>query len=199
MIRYSIAAAALIFSADSSALLSTNIFVAPNLPEIQMVLRPEKGVGARVTDGEGNPIAGARVALKQYGTFTPFEWDGTETDSEGRFRWDAAPFEPTEMFILPTNGPIRKVTLRAGEPEPTIVIRAEQAELIRLTGTVMDAETEEPVQDFTVESAGAGAFKAGGRRLYSGPDGAGPARIPFLILRKSTRTSTGIPASPWWV
>lgn len=157
----------LVVRAPGRALLSKNVFVAPNLPEFRLVLRPAQGFAARIVDGEGRPITGARVALNQYGTFTPLEWDGTETDSEGRFRWDAAPFEPTEIFIVPTNAAIRKVTLRAGEPERTIVIRPEQAEFIRLTGAVVDMETKEPVKEFTVASAGADTyaftFKAEGR------------------------------------
>lgn len=157
----------LVASLPGYALLATNVIVEPGLPELRLTLRTQQGIAGRVVDGEGRPIVSARVAPNQYGFFNPFEWVGTNTDAAGRFRWEAGPFEPTELHVVITNGPVRKLTMRAGEPERVIVIRPEQKDFIRLTGTVTGAETRQPVDKFTIQSAGTDttsfSFKAEGR------------------------------------
>lgn len=158
---------ALVAHLPGHAWFATNVLVEPGLPELLLTLRPQQGISGRVVDGDNQPIVSARVGLNQYGQYTPIGWAGTNTDAAGRFRWEAAPFEPTDIYVVITNGPTRKLTLRAGEPERVIIIRREHQEFIRLTGTVVTADTKQPVKEFTVSSSGAEtstfSFKSEGR------------------------------------
>jgi len=165
------------------ALVATNVVVEPGLPELRLMLQPQRGIAGRVENGEGKPLVGARVALNAFGFLTPLEWDGTNTDAEGRFRWDAGPFEPTELYIVVTNGPTRKVTLRAGEPERVIVIRPEHAEFIRLTGTVVAADTKEPVKQFAVTSSGSDTYSFDFKA--DGSDGRIDLKLPLTAWREN--------------
>ena len=73
------------------------------------------------------------------------DWDG-KTDADGRFTWDSAPPEGIQVGFLKPGYMIAEAFFSAGGPEKTVVLQRER----RFAGSVLDAETSEPIARFRV-------------------------------------------------
>jgi RNA polymerase sigma factor (sigma-70 family) len=110
-------------------------------------LTRRRSIEGRVVDARGHPVAGAAVSHSAGAFKGILEWDA-DSDSDGRFVWRDPP--TTEPIFLDVSKPnYRPVWERAVVPEAdelTIVLHHPQ----RLHGTVTDAQTGRPVEQFTL-------------------------------------------------
>jgi RNA polymerase sigma factor (sigma-70 family) len=139
-------------------------------------------LSGRITAADGTPIPNARVA-KQSGTYL-----STQTDGDGRFQWphiepgqvfvdvEAEGYKTIHEFAWATNAANECVfTLtESANPQSTMASRT------RLRGSVVDAETGEPIVNFKVLIAfdgfmasrlGAESTLQGGRLIGEGREG----------------------------
>jgi hypothetical protein len=101
-------------------------------------------IRGRVLDKEGRPIAGAWVGADTWRGHRSIKWE-TETDAQGRFLWSNAP--PDEVkFCITKEGFVRNSTysLKPSEEEQIVTLLPPQ----RIHGTVVDADTGQPVTRF---------------------------------------------------
>ncbi len=112
--------------------------------------RPFRG---RIVDPSGKPIAGA-VAQTDWDNqgLRKVAWE-TKTDAEGRFEWNSAPDEPLLFWFQATGYDWkRSVLLRPGELEHEITLTraTPPQEAVRVSGRVVDSETQSPLESFKV-------------------------------------------------
>ena len=133
--------------ASGLAMAAREIVVRPDSPAQVVRLTRRRPIEGRVVDAQGRPVAGAAVSPSQSAFKGMLEWDA-DTDSDGRFVWYDAP--TTDTILLDVSKPnYRPVRERAVDPEAgelTITLHHPQ----RLHGTVTDAETGRPVEQFTL-------------------------------------------------
>lgn len=111
----------------------------------------EKGhvIRIRVTDPEGNPLAGVGVAPDTWRRQRTLIDLGMprQTDEHGLYVWDSAPADEIEYdFYMRGRMSVRNQKLTA-RTEPYEIIMPPP---LRISGTVNDAETGEPVEHFSV-------------------------------------------------
>jgi hypothetical protein len=110
-------------------------------------LGPGRCIRGRVVDVHNQPIAGAPVAVEEWRGHHSLKWS-TETDAEGRFRWDEAP----DGCVLISVGPLgdhpgkRYCRMNPQPAERTIVMR----EPLHIRGSAIDAETGQAITSFTL-------------------------------------------------
>lgn len=127
----------------------------PGLPEQEFRLARGKPIRLRVVDVSGKP-------LKAYVTIQ--SWNGRQalhnhehpnvrdnkiprrTDSAGVWEWTWAPVTSIGFKVNAVGYAGQELNLGGGEPERTIVLRAEH----RITGRVTDAVTGKPIPEFRV-------------------------------------------------
>ncbi len=119
------------------------------IPPADFRLAPGKPFRGKVVDAKGQPVAGVSVFARWEECYS-LDWKA-ETDAEGRFVWPDAPSVGEIAFRIQKRG--YSVGLDRNAPAP-----AGQAELtinpeLRARGTVVDAESKQPVRAFTVFSA----------------------------------------------
>ena len=118
--------------------------ITPEVKTADFTLEPGNVLRGRVVDTDGNPIAGAGVAMDT--------WRGcrtlamrVSTDSEGRFEWTDAPSDEVLVDVFEDGYmSTRRQALTAGETEPVITL----VPVLSISGTVVDDETGEPVEQF---------------------------------------------------
>lgn len=116
-------------------------------PFIEFRLGPAQCIRGRVVDIHDEPIAGAPVAVEDWCGHHSLKWS-TQTDAEGRFRWDEAPYG----IVLIAVGPLgddpgkRYCRMTPACVERTIVMR----EPLHIQGSVVDADSGQPITSFTV-------------------------------------------------
>jgi peroxiredoxin len=138
--------------ADGYAITSIVVPVQPGLDEVRITLAPQRPLRGRVVNGEGEPLAAADVRIEPYTTKAQIlDWS-TKTDAHGRFEWSAAPDKPVALMVHATNYPPRKAILTSGPTEHLIRLRKENKDVIRITGKVVDAESKQPIESFTVKN-----------------------------------------------
>lgn len=127
--------------------------ITPKTPEIRLTLNPptlRKGI---VVDTKDQPIAGVRVSSMYNHAIDPdplreFMDLQTETDSEGRWEWDAGPQGDIRItFAKETFARSRPVPIRPG-PEETVTVLSPAREV---RGVVIDADSGDPVTEFTLQ------------------------------------------------
>jgi RNA polymerase sigma factor (sigma-70 family) len=67
-----------------------SVLVKAGLAPVEFRLEPGHTIRGRVVDRQGKPVAGAYVGVGRWRDIQTLDWR-TETDAEGRFRWDGAP------------------------------------------------------------------------------------------------------------
>jgi RNA polymerase sigma factor (sigma-70 family) len=119
------------------------------------VLSNGVALSGRVTAADGTPIRNAAIA-KQSGTYL-----GTRTDADGRFEWphiepgqvfldvEAKGFETIHEFVWATND-VNECAFALKESLQQVRTTASDAPRTRLRGSVVDADTGEPIADFKV-------------------------------------------------
>ncbi len=109
-------------------------------------LSPGRPFHGRVVDNQGRPVAGVSVSARWEECYS-LDWRAL-TDAEGRFVWPDAPHEGEIEFNLGHPGYSRArgrtAAAAAGRADLTINPRG------RVRGTVLDAESNQPVAAFTV-------------------------------------------------
>lgn len=122
------------------------ITVAPDLGPVDFALEPAKRIHGRIVDQQGNPVAGAFVALSSWRGCNTIDFR-VDTDQDGRFAWDDAPADEV-LFGVGKEGYryVREKALRASEGEATITLLRP----LKVSGGVVDDATDEPISAFTV-------------------------------------------------
>jgi RNA polymerase sigma factor (sigma-70 family) len=118
---------------------------------LRFPLGPGQLLRGHVTDEDGKPITNAYVEITRRG-FDKVQWS-TNTDSQGRFEWDSAPTEPLPFsFLAGGFNRAYAVMLQADGSDHEIKLMCHQPEkdTIQITGTVVDAETGQPLDAFNV-------------------------------------------------
>ena len=122
--------------------------VAEGMAELEVALEPGRVLRGRVVDTAGKPVAGATVGSDTWRKRRTLMWR-TGTDSEGRFTWNEAP--PDEVLgYVGADGfaMLRDLPLVAAGPEKEVTFTLLRP--LKVTGSVTDAETGAPVEQFTV-------------------------------------------------
>jgi RNA polymerase sigma factor (sigma-70 family) len=114
---------------------------------IELRLGPGQTIRGRIVDAHDKPIAGAPIAVDAWRGHHSLNWS-TETDAEGRFRWDEA---PDDMVIIDLGSlgyyPSKRYWRMSPDPqEKTVTMRR----ALRIRGAVTDAETGRTVKPFNV-------------------------------------------------
>lgn len=121
---------------------------------VRLVLRSAKELSGRVVDGDGKPVAGAQVVAdskvgreNNYGFAT--------TGSDGRFSIRNLSDAPVDVAAK-REGYLtaRQAGVKPGTTDLELVLR--QAAEVLFIGTVVEAGTFKPVEDFTVRTVGKG-------------------------------------------
>ena len=179
-------------------------FVSTNIGEFQLVaqakgyapthkpLNVERGLKAtsltltqanplkgRVVDNSGKPVEGASVALQSWNELQLLNWR-TKTDADGRFSWDSPPDGPA-IFAVSKPGHYTINFMPNAGVEQTVTLM----QTCRLSGMVVDAETKEPVKQFSLIpghswSEGADYFRWERNEATSGKDGTYSVTLPFM-------------------
>jgi hypothetical protein len=121
----------------------------PDLEPLDVTLGAGKSIAGRVVDHEDKPLPGASVFVQFWNDTDLLNWR-TETDSEGRFTWDGAPDGSIVLAARKEGFTVAHQPVVAGAGDP-LVMRLTRSFL--LTGTVIDAETGEPVPQFKIVRA----------------------------------------------
>jgi hypothetical protein len=126
------------------------VVVEPNLAPLELRLQPGRTLALRVVGPDEQPVAGAWVAghpLLEDPRY--LVWLG-DTDAEGRVRLTNAPQTEVRLSVLKGGyTSIRDLSLFPAREEH--VVKLEPAP--RVQGTVVDAQTGQPVADFEVTPA----------------------------------------------
>jgi uncharacterized GH25 family protein len=112
--------------------------------EVRMV-KPVK-IEAQVVSPDGKPIAGANVDVERWREYRALEWK-TRTDANGRFVWDEAPADEVQFNVRARGwmGISGYPITAGGEPAKIVMYPP-----LRISGSVVDAETKEPIALFKI-------------------------------------------------
>jgi RNA polymerase sigma factor (sigma-70 family) len=121
--------------------------------ELQFALAPGARLRGRVVDETGVPVATATVFAKGNDFDSGrFDWSA-DTDAEGRFEWNSAPFVHWFYSVqAPGYKTRRKVELVADGSEQIVKLQEEEVQnpAARFSGTVTDRDTGQAIPDFEV-------------------------------------------------
>jgi protocatechuate 3,4-dioxygenase beta subunit/peroxiredoxin len=158
------------------------VVASPSMSPVEFRLGPARTLRGRVVDTSGKPIAGATVEAVDWRLHNSLDWR-TQTDAEGRFRWESAPpDELTLNVIQPGLMPIRQGKYAASDQEQVITLH----EPLRIQGTVVDAETARPIDRFTLVPA-----TLWGLGHWEGKDFVSNKGVSWSWDRPEARTFTG--------
>jgi hypothetical protein len=117
-----------------------------DVTDLEFKLEPGHVMRGRVIDPDGKPLAGVMIATDTWRSNRALMFR-TSTDADGRFVWNEAPDDEVLTDVL-LQGYMdnRHVSLKASDQETTITLRRP----LHVTGTVIDAETNQPVENFRV-------------------------------------------------
>jgi RNA polymerase sigma factor (sigma-70 family) len=122
------------------------VVVRPGLSPVEFRLAKGRTVHGRAVDAKGDPLAGATVNVDGWRGHRTLQWRMT-TDNEGEFRWDDAP--PDSFWFDAWHEGYLRINWREVPPaggELTIAM----VKLLKVRGTVVDAETRHAIRSFTL-------------------------------------------------
>ncbi len=97
-----------------------------------------------IVDSDDNPVLGARVRVDEWQDERTLAWE-METGEDGRFRWENAPADAVQLRISTRDfRDVYGYEAIPGKEEHVITLKRPSV----ITGTVLDAETGEPIRDF---------------------------------------------------
>lgn len=126
---------------------SRTLEVAPGMAEVKFQLDKGQILRGRVIDEEGRPLAGASVTTESGLNGNLFAWYGT-TDAEGCFSWDSAPARALPYRVR-ASGFMWSDALVL-DPTKDHEIKLRKLRSIRVSGTVVDSQTRQPIESFKV-------------------------------------------------
>ncbi len=133
------------------------------LPNGELLIRLTGGriVRGMIVDELGAPIAGVRVSVSRI--FVGVDVSSVETGGDGRFELHGVPLEPRLTFDLFATGYVHdSAPIADGDEEQRIVLRRAGG----ISGTVIDAETREPVAHFRIKF-GTAQLESGEQPVHS--------------------------------
>jgi RNA polymerase sigma factor (sigma-70 family) len=136
--------------ADGFAPAVQTLQLSSNVDALKFQLGPGQLLRGRIVDEQGNPVPFAFIETTRRG-IDKVQWS-TNADANGRFEWNSAPTDPLLYSVL-AQGFNRAYaqTLSADGSDHVITLTHEQAkDNIQITGTVVDAETGQPLDSFKV-------------------------------------------------
>lgn len=151
------------------------IAVSSNMPDVVFKLKPGHVIRALVQDENGSPISGVRVALEGAPGDPAYDaYDfSANTGDDGRFEWDGAPADPMP-FYLGKQGYEEKRGVKLNPDQDNVVtLRGPR----KLQGLVLDADSGQPVTNFTVRTGTRGGVNDSqvygiiNDHSFSAPDG----------------------------
>jgi beta-lactamase regulating signal transducer with metallopeptidase domain/uncharacterized GH25 family protein len=114
--------------------------------DVEFKLEPGHVVRGRVVDPEGKPLSKVMISTDTWRQCRSLQFR-TDTDADGRFVWTEAPADEVLTAVLKQGFmDLRDYPLKAGDKELTITLRKP----LRVTGTVVDAETNKPIEEFAL-------------------------------------------------
>jgi RNA polymerase sigma factor (sigma-70 family) len=118
----------------------------PGLPPLAVTLGAGRTIRGQIVGETGRPIAGASIRSDSWRGYATLRWNAT-SDADGRFTWEHAPEDAIGLAASRYwNYPEVKQVVEPGKDEATIAIKSPTM----LTGTVVDAETNRPIERFRV-------------------------------------------------
>jgi hypothetical protein len=134
--------------AKGLAPVSKTVDVAAGMPEVTVRLEKGNLIEGRVTDDQGKPIVGARVATEPTFVSGSLPQWSDKTDADGRFRWDSAPSEPLKFRVsAPGFMWSNPLTLEPGKPAE---IKLRPLRTIQVSCKVVDSVTSQPIEKYRV-------------------------------------------------
>ncbi len=138
--------AVIVVHAEGCALHMFRPELALDMESMTVQLEPGRTLQGRVVDSNDLPVSGANVVLTGWRGYDLSVWK-TQADDEGRFEWTSAPEDGVDFQIDKQGylGPEERV-LTASDEEQKVILGF----ILQLTGAVTDADTGEPIPEFTV-------------------------------------------------
>jgi peroxiredoxin len=117
------------------------------LGDIEFRLEPGHTIKGRIVDPDGKPIPKVLIATDTWRGHRALN-ERFDTDADGRFVWNDAPAdEILTDFLKQGYMDNRRVTIKASDQDIVVTLRKP----VRVTGTVVDAETGKSVENFKVK------------------------------------------------
>lgn len=139
-----------VVSAAGKATMLETVDVVADMEPLTITMQPGGHLRVRVLDPDGKPSPRARIFLQEWnGHVQYFEFDHINqyADDNGVWEWNEAPLEEFVADISPRQGmqlPRQKLKARPEE----YVFKLNRP--LEISGTVVDAETREPIEEFRV-------------------------------------------------
>ena len=121
------------------------IGVRPDMEPVLITLDQPYTIRVQVVDVNGNPVSGAGVDVDDWRGYRSLSWR-SKTDETGRFVWNEAPEDEVNIDIY-KSGYMRvanKMFVALDEEYEITMLPS-----LVISGSVVDADTNEPIQDFT--------------------------------------------------
>lgn len=115
------------------------------MDRMRFELHRGREVRGRVTDVDNNPVPGVRVAVEEWRGKATISWEA-RTGTDGRFRWSDAPLDDFTLVVHKTGYKAAELAGWDSRIEREISLRP----VPRVEGSVVDAETGDAIQQFTV-------------------------------------------------
>jgi len=112
---------------------------------VEFRLGPGRTISGRVVDALGRPVAGAFVGAFYWRGHQTLVWRAN-TDSEGQFHWDNAPSDTVSLSVSKPGYDFAEQIFEPSDKEHVVTLRG----ILRLRGTVTDAESGRPIETFDV-------------------------------------------------
>jgi hypothetical protein len=122
-----------------------SVDIAAGISPVEFRLGQGRTISGRVVDAQSRPVAGAFVAAYYWRGHQTADWRA-ETDAEGRFHWDRAPSDTVSLGVSKPGYDFAEQIFQPSDKEHVVTLRG----ILRLRGTVTDAETGGPLETFTL-------------------------------------------------
>jgi hypothetical protein len=121
-----------------------------DMQPLELTMQPGGHLRIRVLDPDGKPSPKARVFLQEWKggvNYFEFEHINQYADDNGVWEWNEAPLDEFVADIAPRQGmQLPRQKFKAREEEYVIKLNP----VLEISGTVIDAETKEPIEKFRV-------------------------------------------------
>lgn len=122
------------------------IAVRPGMDPLGIEMKKGEILRGKVVDADGEPLEGVTIVADTWRGHRSVEWRA-ETGTDGAFEWPNAPGDEVLFDILKRDFmSVRKHPMQPRDDEHTVTLYPE----LTVSGTVVDAETGEPLPGFNV-------------------------------------------------